>query len=399
MRDVLHGLTASRNDPVSGGRHKVFGHPRLHIVPQTSTIASHLPRAVGLAFAIHRAARMGITTPWPEDAVVVTSLGDASINHSTAVGALNAAGHAVHQKLPLPLLVVCEDNGWGISTPSPTGWVEEALSSRPGFEYIEVDGADSRATLTASTQAADRVRSTRRPVILHLRTVRFLGHAGSDAELGYRREKDVLADQARDPLLATARALLDAGWSRGAVLARYEAARTRVAAAVRDVVPADRLGSAEEVMRPLERRTRASHVAAAEDRKASFPRGLPEENGPLTLAQSVNAALTDVLAACPQAIVLGEDVGAKGGVYGVTLGLQKTFGAARVFDTPLDEQTILGLALGPRSRGCCRSSRSSTSRTSTTPRTSCAVRPRRSASSPTGSTPTGWSCGPRRSPR
>ena len=183
-------------------------------------------------------------------------------------------------------------------------------------------------------------------MILHLRTVRFLGHAGSDAELGYRREKDVLADQARDPLLATARALLDAGWSRGAVLARYEAARTRVAAAVRAVVPADRLGSAEEVMRPLERRTRASHVAAAEDRKASFPRGLPEENGPLTLAQSVNAALTDVLAACPQAIVLGEDVGAKGGVYGVTLGLQKTFGAARVFDTPLDEQTILGLALG-----------------------------------------------------
>ena len=85
---------------------------------------------------------------------------------------------------------------------------------------------------------------------------------------------------------------------------------------------------------------------AAEDRKASFPRGLPEESGPLTLAQSVNAALTDVLATCPQAIVLGEDVGTKGGVYGVTLGLQKTFGAARVFDTPLDEQTILGLALG-----------------------------------------------------
>ena len=130
------------------------------------------------------------------------------------------------------------------------------------------------------------------------------------------------------------------------MLARYEAARDRVAAAVRDAIPADRLGSAEEVMRPLERRTRASHVAAADDRKESFPRGLPEENGPLTLAQSVNAALTDVLAACPQAIVLGEDVGAKGGVYGVTLGLQKTFGAARVFDTPLDEQTVLGLALG-----------------------------------------------------
>ena len=188
----LHGLTASRKDPISGGRHKVFGHPGLHIIPQTSTIASHLPRAVGLAFGIHRAARLGVATPWPEDAVVVTSLGDASINHSTAVGALNAAGHAAHQKVPLPLLVVCEDNGWGISVPSPPGWVEEALSSRPGFEYVAVDGADALATLKAATEAADWVRSTRTPVILHLRTVRFLGHAGSDAELGYRREKELL---------------------------------------------------------------------------------------------------------------------------------------------------------------------------------------------------------------
>ncbi len=346
VRDVLHGLTASREDPISHGRHKVFGNAALHVIPQTSTIASHLPRAVGLAFGIHRAQRIGVSTPWPEDAVVVASLGDASINHSTAVGAFNAAGHAVHQRLPLPLLVVCEDNGWGISVPSPPGWVEEALSSRPGFEYVAVDGADAVSALKVATEAGEWVRSSRSPVFLHLRTVRFLGHAGSDAELGYRRERDVIADYARDPLLGSARALVDAGWSPGAVLARYEAARQRVAGALRDVVPASRLESAEEVMRPLERRTRGTHIAASPDRKAAFARSLPENNGPLTLAQSLNAALTAVLASCPEAIVLGQDVGAKGGVYGVTLGLQKAFGSARVFDTPLDEQTILGLALG-----------------------------------------------------
>ncbi len=346
VRDVLHGMTGSRREPISHGRHKVFGHPALHVIPQTSTIASHLPRAVGLAFGIHRAQRIGVTTPWPDDAVVVASLGDASVNHSTAVGAFNAAGHAVHQRLPLPLLVVCEDNGWGISVPSPPGWVEDALSSRPGFEYVAADGADPLEALRVATEAVEWVRTSRSPVVLHLRTVRFLGHAGSDAELGYRRETDVRADYARDPLLGAARALVGAGWSPGAVLARYEAARQRVAGAVRDVVPAERLASAEEVMRPLERRTRATTVAPADDRKASFARGLPEENGPLTLAQSINAALVDVLAARPEAIVLGQDVGAKGGVYGVTLGLQKAFGAARVFDTPLDEQTILGLALG-----------------------------------------------------
>jgi 2-oxoisovalerate dehydrogenase E1 component len=346
VRDVLLGLTASRHEPISGGRHKVFGNAALHVIPQTSTIASHLPRAVGLAFALHRARRIGVATPWPEDAVVVASLGDASINHSTAVGALNAAGHAVHTRLPLPLLVVCEDNGWGISVPSPPGWVEAALSTRPGFDYVAADGADPVATLEAASAAVERVRSTRRPAIVHLRTVRFLGHAGSDAELGYRRSRDVEADLDRDPLLGTAQALVRAGMPPAEVLDRYDAARDRVSRTAAEVLPADHLTSAEEVMRPFAWQTRTAHVGAAVDRKESFSRGLPEEAGPLTLAQSLNAALTDVLATCPQAVVLGEDVGIKGGVYGVTLGLRKTFGSARVFDTPLDEQTILGLALG-----------------------------------------------------
>ena len=99
-------------------------------------------------------------------------------------------------------------------------------------------------------------------------------------------------------------------------------------------------------MRPLTQRTRSGAIGAAADRASYFPDGLPEEAGELTLAQAINAALTDVLATCQQAIAFGEDVGVKGGVYGVTRGLQKRFGAARVFDTLLDEQTILGGALG-----------------------------------------------------
>ena len=87
---------------------------------------------------------------------MVASLGDASINHSTAVGALNAAGHAVHTRLPLPLLVVVEDNGWGISVPSPPGWVEAALSSRPGFTYLQADGSDPAGALATAREAADR---------------------------------------------------------------------------------------------------------------------------------------------------------------------------------------------------------------------------------------------------
>ncbi len=317
----------------------------------------------------------------------MASLGDASINHSTAVGALNAAGHAVHQRLPLPLLVVCEDNGWGISRPDAAGLGRGSLSSRPGFTYVAADGADPVGTLAAAEQAVDEVRETRRPVVLHLQTVRFLGHAGSDAELGYRPPRDVAADQERDPLLGTAGALVEAGWEPEDVLARYEAARTgwprRVPGPPGRPAELGRRGDgtphAPHPGQPRGRRPRPQGV---------LRQGLPEEAGPLTLAQSLNAALTDLLAACPQAIVLGEDVGTKGGVYGVTLGLQKAFGAARVFDTPLDEQTILGLALGARWPDCFRSPRSSTSPTSTTPRTSSVARPPPWASSATGSTPT-----------
>src|SRR5215470_14052127 len=81
IADVLLGMVAAAAEPIAGGRHKVFGHRELNVIPQTSTIASHLPRAVGLAFALHRAAKLGVATPWPSDAIVVASFGDASVSH------------------------------------------------------------------------------------------------------------------------------------------------------------------------------------------------------------------------------------------------------------------------------------------------------------------------------
>ncbi len=121
LRDVLLGLVAATAEPISGGRHKVFGRHDLNIIPQTSTIASHLPRSVGVAFSIARTRKLGVPCCWPADAVTVCSFGDASANHSTTVGAVNAALHATYQGLPMPLLFVCEDNGLGISTPTPRG--------------------------------------------------------------------------------------------------------------------------------------------------------------------------------------------------------------------------------------------------------------------------------------
>ena len=133
LRDVLLGLVAATEEPISGGRHKVFGRHDLHIIPQTSTIASHLPRAVGVAFSIARARKLGVTCPWPDDAVTVCSFGDASVNHSTAVGAINTALHSAYQGVPMPLLFVCEDNGIGISVKTPRGWIERTYGNRDGL--------------------------------------------------------------------------------------------------------------------------------------------------------------------------------------------------------------------------------------------------------------------------
>lgn len=351
IRDVLLGMAAASEDPMSGGRHKVFGHPKLNIIPQTSTIGSHLPRAVGMAFSLERAARIRAGHTWPPDAIVVTSFGDASANHSTVTGALNAASYCTHRGLNLPLLLVCEDNGIGISTKSPVGWIASTLSSRPGIGYEFVDGADPRAALSVARQVAAEVRETRRPTILHLQTVRFMGHAGSDAELAYRTHDDIVGDYEHDPLLATARLLAGRGLlSVDEIRGAYEAMREKVMAEAEKICSSDRLTTAGSVMGPMTRqrpdevRAAAIHTPIQADRKLA--RKAPEDEGQLTLAQSINAALGDVLAAWPEAIAFGEDVAVKGGVYGVTRGLSKRFGAARVFDTVLDEQTILGTALG-----------------------------------------------------
>ena len=354
VRDVLLGLVAAAAEPIAGGRHKVFGRADLHIIPQTSTIASHLPRAVGLAFALGRAARLGTASRWPTDAIVVTSLGDASINHSTAVGALNTAGYCAYQRLPLPLLVVCEDNGLGISVRTPPGWVEAAVSGRPGITYFHADGSDLADVYDTTVAAAALARHHRSPVCVHLSMVRLGGHAGSDAEVGYRHRDDLAADLAADPLVGTARLLVEAGVLTPAeVLDRYEQGRARVLERAQEIAGAPRLETAEQVMAPLAPRSpdavwADAMLATADDdkRRAAFGGRLPESAGPLTLAQTINATLTDALAARPEMVVFGEDVARKGGVYGVTRGLLSRFGAGRVFDTLLDEQAILGLALG-----------------------------------------------------
>jgi 2-oxoisovalerate dehydrogenase E1 component len=353
LRDVLLGLVGAAEEPIAGGRHKVFGHAGLAVIPQTSTIASHLPRAVGVAFAIDRARKLGLSSAWLPDAITVTSFGDASANHSTATGAINTACYVAYQGLPMPVLFVCEDNGLGISVRTPDGWIEAAYSGRAPLRYFTADGTDLAAAYDTAAVAAQYVRTRRKPAFLHLRVVRFMAHAGSDAEASYRTAREIAADYERDPLLGTARLLVDAGLLTPAeVLQRYQAMRARVRSLAGQVMSARPLTGRAEIMAPLAPRRpelvarRAAQAADPQARESAFGGRLPEAAGPLTLADSINRSLADAATTYPQLLIFGEDVGTKGGVYGVTRGLSRRFGAARVFSTLLDEQSILGLGLG-----------------------------------------------------
>jgi 2-oxoisovalerate dehydrogenase E1 component len=341
VSDVLLGMAAAVEEPIAGGRHKVFGHHDLAVIPQTSTIASHLPRAVGVAFAIERARSVGVESAWEPDAIVVGSFGDASLNHATAQSALNAAAHFAYRGEPLPLLFVCEDNGYGISVPTPEGWVGQALNGLPEVAVEQVDGDDPAAVLATAQELAEWVRANRHPAVLHLRTVRFLSHAGADLETAYRSGPDIRADFDRDPLLATGRWLVSSGAVRGDELAdEYLAVRDSIRERALEATTHRQMQTAEEVMLPL-----AGHDPSAVAELAGGATA-DETDERLTLAQAIDAGLAGALESHPETIVFGEDVGRKGGVYGVTRGLQARFGELRVFDTLLDETTILGLALG-----------------------------------------------------
>jgi len=360
ITDSALSFAASKDDPASGGRHKVWGSKPLWVLPQTSTIASHLPKAFGTAVAIEQARRIGCGLPIPDDSIAICSFGDASSNHATAQTAFNAAAWTAYQKLPAPVLFVCEDNGIGISVKTPTDWVGRNFRDRADLDYFFADGLDLASGYGQVRAAVEHCRTSRRPTFLHLRTTRIMGHAGTDFEIEWRSIEELCAVEAGDPLLRSAGIALESGlMSKDEILALYEDTRRKCFAAAEDADRRPRLTSLQDVMAPLAPYTPAAVQAEAgraadmDKRIAAFggEAKLPETLPPRHLAIQINNALHDLFAKYPEALLFGEDVAQKGGVYTVTKGLHKAFGNRRVFNTLLDETIILGLAQGYANMG------------------------------------------------
>lgn len=348
--DMMLSFVASSEDPIAGGRHKVFGSYDLNVPPQTSTIASHLPKAIGAALSISRARDLNIESRMPKDSLIYCSFGDASANHSSAAGAINSASWIAYQNIPMPLVFVCEDNGIGISVPTPNDWIAANYSAKPGIMYFSCDGLNLCDVYQKTQKAVNYARNRRKPVFLHVKTVRLMGHAGSDVESAYRPLRSIESTEKNDPLLHTARILQEqAGAHKNEIHDLYIAIGERVLKVADEACGRPKLETPAQVKTSV---LGCHYKKKAPDNltQESFTQFLGRESSklsaPLHMAKLISLGLHECLKRYSNAMVFGEDVAQKGGVYHVTEGLYKKFGVRRVFNSLLDETTILGTAIG-----------------------------------------------------
>lgn len=343
VADAALGLRGARDHAGSHGRYPLAADPRLDIATVGLGPADHLPRALGVAWSLGRQGglptRLHTRLRWPDDAVVVASFGDGAVNRASALAALNSVSWAADQGVPLPLVFVCEDDAvTGPGRPA-AGWVRAVLDGRTGLEYMPAESSDPIGVLSAARWAVETVRLRREPVVLHLSCSR----PGPDAA---------------DPIVATARALVVRGIADATTVRDlWSGARKRVAAAIADATRRPTPSTALEVTttvlghRQAEVARGASRAATEEERKRVFGGTLPEDEGRLTLAETINRALTDAGITRPGLVLLGPGIGRAGGPHQVTAGLLRRLGASRVIDTLADDETVVGLALGAGTTG------------------------------------------------
>ena len=163
-------------------------------------------------------------------------------------------------------LFVCEDNGIGISTKTPKGWIEANFSARPGLRYFKADGLDFYDAFKVAQEAADFVRRRKKPAVLHIRTIRLYGHAGADVPTTYLPREEVEAEEAQDPLLHMVRLMDQAGVMTPAqALEIYTETNARVVRVADEVVTRPRLKTATEVMASIIPRGQDGHLVGGMD--------------------------------------------------------------------------------------------------------------------------------------
>jgi 2-oxoisovalerate dehydrogenase E1 component len=357
--EMLFEAVGAAADPASGGRQMPshWGSKKLNIVSSSSPTGTQFLQSVGCAEATLRAKLIDIAEGFHEDEVVYVSTGDGTTSEGEFWESLNTACN-----LQLPVVYVVEDNGYAISVPvevnTAGGSISKLVRGFPGLMVQEVDGCDLLASYAAMTKAVDYARKRKGPALVHAHVIRPYSHSLSDDEVMYRPPEEREADAARDPITTFPAWLVAEGHASGEDIARAkEEADAAIDAAV-DV--------ALEEPQP-----EASSVYFGVYSPDVDPTGEqfdteddPQFSGePTTMVDLLNVCMKDEMRRNERMVIFGEDVAdisreqymgkvkGKGGVFKVTWGLQKEFGSARVYNSPLAEANIVGRAIGMALRG------------------------------------------------
>ena len=359
--DMLLAAVGSKDDPSSGGRQMPshWGVRALHIVSGSSATGMKALHAVGSADASVIFDRVtdipNREAEYHDDEVVYISLGDGTTSEGEFWESITAA---CGRKLPVLFLI--EDNGYAISVPvevqTPGGDISRLLRSLPGLHVDSVDGTDFLASVDAMQKAVAYVRARKGPAVVHARVTRPYAHSYTDNEAAYKTPQEREDEIARDPITRFAGYLVATGKATDADLAAVLAG---VEAEI-DVA----VSKALEAPKP-ERSTATKWVYSpdVDPTSAAFDTPSRPEGKPDTMVAAINRTLKDEMTRNPRIVVFGEDVAdasrrdalavvsGKGGVFGLTHGLQKQFGDERVFNAPIAEAAIIGRAVGMAVRG------------------------------------------------
>ena len=353
---ILLQAVGSADDPASGGRQMPahWGYAAQNVVTQSSPTGSQCLAAVGCAEAARYISRR------PElpgcsaqgDEVTYVSIGEGGTSEGDFWESLNTAC-----TLHLPVLYVIADNGYAISVPTidqAPAPISELVRGFRGLDVHVVDGCDYFAVRELAARAVARVRAGVGPALIHARVTRPYSHSAADTQSKYRSSEELADEAARDPLLTMARELVGAGFITA------EDADTCWTDAVATVAGAARAALAATRPDPV---SVADHVTALPDVVEDVSL-LTADSGeePMMLGESINRTLHEVMAGDDRVRVFGEDVAdarealladveGKGGVFGTTHGLQRAFGLARCYNSPLAESNIIGRAIGQAIRG------------------------------------------------
>ncbi|HEY0702068.1 MAG TPA: dehydrogenase E1 component subunit alpha/beta [Candidatus Acidoferrales bacterium] len=365
---LLQGVGA-KDDPASGGRQMPshWGHRDFNIFTRSSPTGTQFLPAIGAAEAgayyekfpkaaeQARKSPLGGQTAFHRDELVYVSSGEGTTSQGEFFESLNTASNK-----KLPVLYLIEDNGYAISVPvevqTAGGSISKLVQAYPHFYIEECDGTDPLASYAALTRAAAHCRERKGPALVHAHVTRPYSHSLSDDEKLYRCEEERSSEAQRDPLPKFAVFLVREGILEESELEALEADVDREIIEATDKALVAEAPSPESIYDWV-------YSPDINPSAKEFDVQPKKHGNPKTMVEMVSATLLDEMQHDQRIVVFGEDVAdcsreehlatvkGKGGVFKATAGLQRKFGSARVFNSPLAEANIIGRSIGMAARG------------------------------------------------